>query len=122
VSDQPEHPSRRRFLGDAIALGAGSLVLPPAFAHASTPARAATDGDVDALASFVPEPPARVYVDHDGSARLIEAARQGARHTTPQGAVVTFHDGGAAGLTVKVSAPATTLARVVLRWPTTRYR
>jgi alpha-galactosidase len=120
VSDQPEHPSRRTFLGDAIALGASSLVLPPVLAHARTPARTTTDGG--AIASIAPDSPVRVYVDHDGSARLSEATRGGARYTTSQGATVTFDDGGAAGLTVKVSAPATTLARIVLRWPSTRYR
>ena len=124
MPDSPELPSRRRFLGDAIAIGAGSLVLPSAVTHAAVPPREPSAGTLDerSVAPLVHEPPARVYVDHDGTARLIEATRQAARFTTPQGVAVSFDDAGVAGLTVKVSAPGTTLARVVLRWPTASFR
>jgi alpha-galactosidase len=124
VSHTPEHPSRRRFLGEALAIGAGSLALPPAVARATSPSRDTSTARSDAIdaAPLVPEPPARVYVDHDGTARLVEATRQGSRFTTSRGVAVRFDDGGAAGLTVRVSAPSTTLARVVLRWPTTSFR
>jgi hypothetical protein len=88
VPDTPDQPSRRKFLGDALALGAGSLVLPSAVAHASSTSRAASAAHADAstassdasdVAPFAPELPARVYVDLDGSARLIEASHQGGR-------------------------------------------
>src|SRR5215218_3207373 len=105
MPDTPDHSSRRRFLGDALAIGASSLVLPPALARASTVAHDAHDADLDprAIALVAPVLPSRVYVDHDGSGRVVEAARQGTRCTTPQGAVVELTD-GASGLSVTVSA------------------
>jgi alpha-galactosidase len=120
MSDTPDHPTtRRRFLGDALTIGASTLVVSPAIARAGTPSREVHADDLDphAIALLAPDLPARVYVDHDGSGRVTEAARQGRRFTTPQGAVVELTD-DATALSVKVSAPSTTIARVVLRWAT----
>ena len=122
MSDTPAHPSRRRFLGDALAIGASSLALAPSLARASTapPATTAADPNAHTDAPLAPEIPARVYIDHDGSGRMVAASRQGTRFTTAQGVHVQL-DEAASGLTVRVSAPGTTLARVALRWPSARY-
>ena len=119
MSDIPHHPSRRRFLGDALAVGASSLVLPPALARASTPSPESRSDALDAgmIAPVALDLPARVYVDHDGSGRVIEAMRQGSRFTTSQGAAIQIVERDP-GLAVAVSAPSTTIARVVLRWAT----
>src|SRR5436190_19068423 len=45
MSDTPDHTSRRRFLGDALAIGASSLVPTPSLARASTPPPATTAAD-----------------------------------------------------------------------------
>src|SRR6478672_10434053 len=101
----PDDPSRRRFLGDAFALGASSLILPHALGASPEPA---IGGD---------EVPSRVFVDHDGTG-LREAHRvSGGRFTSALGAVELAPEG--VGVAVKVSCPSGPLTRVVLRWATT---
>jgi len=110
----PDDPSRRRFLGDALALGASSLILPHALGASSE--SISDEDDAEALQTAV-ELPSRAFVDHDGTA-LKEARRAGsARFTSAQASVELAAEGD--GLGVKVSCPSGPLTRVVLRWPTT---
>src|SRR5437764_2874312 len=108
-----DDPSRRRFLGDAFALGASSLILPHAFGTSQDPSMEPDDADVSVE---VVDLPSRVFIDHDGTG-LKEARRVGARFTTALGAVELAANG--TGLVVKVSCPSGPLTRVVLRWATT---
>ena len=116
MPDDPS-PSRRRFLGDAFALGASSLILPHAFGppreSLSEPVTQSDDADVGIAALDLPS---RVFVDHDGTG-LKQARRAGARFTSAQGVVELAPEG--AGLGVKVTCPSGPLTRVVLRWTTT---
>ena len=58
-------PARRAFLETTLALGAGTLIAPSLDAQGSSPA---TRADVKPpLPTVLPELPARVFVDHDGS-------------------------------------------------------
>ena len=114
----PQDPQRRAFLGDALKLGAGSLLIGaamnPAARAADLPISGAARGPVPD--SRLPELPERVLVDHDGSG-LGSAQRQGTRFTTAQGAVELVE--GPAGLAVRVTCPTGLLNRVVLRWAMT---
>src|SRR5689334_21953631 len=116
MPDDPS-PSRRRFLGDAFALGAGSLILPHALGatreSSSGPMMESDEADV---ANAALDLPSRVFVDHDGTG-LKQARRAGARFTSAQGVVELVPEG--AGLGVKVTCPSGPLTRVVLRWTTT---
>jgi len=104
-------PARRAFLETTLALGAGTLIAPWLDAQDSSPA---TRADVKSpLPAALPELPARVFVDHDGS-RLERADRVGRRFTTAR-ADVAFA-GTAAGTAVRVTCPAAPLSRVLLRW------
>src|SRR5690349_23262593 len=107
-------PSRRRFLGDAFALGASSLILPHAFGAASESSSepSGEHDDVDVRVAAL-DLPSRVFVDHDGTG-LKEARRSGARFTSAQGVVELGEE--SAGLGVKVTCPNGPLTRVVLRW------
>jgi alpha-galactosidase len=111
MSNLPSDPSRRDFLGDALKLGAGSVLI------ASVPggnASSSTDRAPSApMITELPELPARVFIDHDGL-RLVPADRRGLRFTSDRAAVnVTA---AASGLGVAVTCPRGPLARVVLRW------
>src|SRR5436190_3659079 len=110
----PDDPSRRRFLGDAFALGASSLILPHALGASPGPA---IGGDEVESSVAIVDPPSRVFVDHDGTG-LREAHRvSGGRFTSALGAVELAPEG--VGVAVKVSCPSGPLTRVVLRWATT---
>ncbi|HEX7977376.1 MAG TPA: hypothetical protein VF461_02140, partial [Gemmatimonadaceae bacterium] len=78
MPDDPA-PSRRRFLGDAFALGASSLILPHALGatHASSSGARAESDDADVGVAPL-ELPSKVFVDHDGTG-LKETRRTGAR-------------------------------------------
>src|SRR3954452_21526487 len=117
MPDDPS-PSRRRFLGDAFALGASSLILPHAFGAArDSSSETVAESDDAHTAIAVLDPPSRVFVDHEGTG-LKEARRaSGARFTSAQGVVELAPEG--AGIGVKVSCPNGPLTRVVLRWATT---
>ena len=104
-------PARRAFLETTLALGAGTLFAPSLDAQGSAPT---TRADVKSpLPTVLPELPARVFVDHDGS-RLERAERVGRRFTTAR-AEVAFA-GTAVGTAVRVTCPAAPLSRVLLRW------
>jgi alpha-galactosidase len=117
MPDLPHSPDRRAFLGDALKLGAGSLLLGPALRAAAQSDKAthrpAIGGTASAMVVQLPDLPARVLVDHDGSG-LVSAGRQGARFTTPHGSVAVV--AGTDGLAVQVACPAGLLNRVVVRW------
>src|SRR2546428_5897984 len=103
--------ARRAFLETTLGLGAGTLIAPSLDAPGSSPA---TRADVKPpLPTVLPELPARVFVDHDGS-RLERADRVGRRFTTAR-AEVAFA-GTSAGTAVRVTCPAAPLSRVLLRW------
>lgn len=114
MTDKNLNSSRRAFLGNALALGAGSLLLGSAapVRAADQPARATKDSQP--LAEL-PELPTRILVDHDGRG-LKATDRQGARFTSDS-AVVNLVT-SAAGQEVRVSCPTASLSRVVLRWET----
>jgi alpha-galactosidase len=111
-------PTRRAFLGQALTLGAGSLLMGPALRGQP---HTASDGPRSAVAvmtpmpSVLPELPSRVLIEHDGS-RLESAGRHGARFATAGAAVMLTP--GAEGLAVHVACPRDPLSRVVLRWET----
>ena len=107
--------SRRAFLGSALKLGAGSLLLSAALPGCTTTGAAKKSALSHSLAQL-PELPTRVLVDHEGS-RLMAAGRQGARFTTDRAAVNFVST--AEGTSVRVTCPAGPLARIVLRWETT---
>jgi alpha-galactosidase len=107
--------SRRTFLGNALKLGAGSLLL-----GAATPVRAADKstrptGHTLPLA-VLPDLPTRVLVAQEGIP-LQTSDRQGARFTA--GPVVVELVSAPAGQEVRVTCPTGPLSRVVLRWEMT---
>jgi hypothetical protein len=103
--------ARRAFLETTLALGAGTLIAPSLDAQGSSPAMR-TDV-ASPLPTMLPELPARVFVDHDGS-RLERADRVGRRFTTARAEVAVT--GTAAGTAVRVTCPGAPLSRVLLRW------
>jgi len=113
--DSAGNPARRAFIGNALKLGAGSIVagasLPgDVFAGASVPFSRAP-----ALA-VLPEHPARVFVAQNGD-RLDTAIGQGSRFASGQ--VLVSVVATSAGQEVRVTCPSGPLSRVVLRWETT---
>ena len=114
MPDQNSNFSRRDFLGNALMLGTGSLLL-----GASTSANAA-DKTISPTKSthpltVLPELPARVLIEQDGN-RLKATDRQGSRFTSGQ--VVVNLSSTTAGQEIRVSCPTGPLSRVVLRWET----
>ena len=105
----PNDSTRRAFLGQALTLGAGSLLAGPALA---APA-ANTAGAPSPMPTALPDLPARVLIDHDGTG-FVTCTRQKNRFTSAQAAVVLA--GGGASQAVKVSCPTGPLSRVILRW------
>ena len=73
MPDLPHDPKRRAFLGDALKLGASSLLIGSAFnsaAHAGEEPKplAAKGGLTTGMITRLPDLPVRVLVDHDGTA------------------------------------------------------
>lgn len=115
MDDSTFNTSRRVFLGNALMLGAGSLLLaasPPAHAADKTLKQASNSNPLTRL----PELPTRVFVDQAGN-QLKQADRQGSRFTSGQ--VVVNLVRPAAGQEIRVGCPTGPLSRVVLRWETT---
>jgi len=104
--------ARRTFLGNAVKLGVGSALI--GSSGGTRDAEGETAGSTQAAA--LPEIPARVFVDHDGT-RLEPADRQGSRFTSGRAAVALVP--GPAGTAVGVTCPRGPLSRVVLRFETT---
>ncbi len=107
---------RRAFLRDAALLGAGALALPPSLAAVPETTASAAGGRAaaagqrrPAMIERLPEPPNRVFVQHE-EPELIAAVANGNRFTTANAAVTV--EGGA----VRVACPRASLSRVVLRW------
>jgi alpha-galactosidase len=107
-----EQSTRRAFLGDALKLGAGSLLV-----GATLPSRAAGAAPTETAGSSMivelPELPARVFIDSDGT-HFVPAERTGRRFTSDRAAVTL--SATPAGVAVRVACPAGPLTRVVLRW------
>jgi len=114
MPDALNNPGRRAFLGNALKLGAGSLLL-----GATLPGPAADQArPLPHFWSFptrLPELPTRVLVAHEGT-DLQTATRSGARFTTDRGVVDLVAT--ALGQEVRVACPQVPLSRVVLRWET----
>jgi alpha-galactosidase len=109
MNDVPQNPGRRAFLGDALKIGAGSLLLGSTVQGGTTASGPAQAG----AAVQIPDFPSRVFVDHDGGG-LQPAQRNGARFTTTFGVVELV--GAPSGFQIRVACPAGPLNRVVLRW------
>ena len=114
MTDGKSNFSRRDFLGKSLKLGAGSLLLAEAPAHAAETTTFA--GETSQPLAHLPELPTRVLVAAVGN-ELKLAERQGSRFTCGQMEVKL--DRTAAGQEVRVSCPTRPLSRVVLRWETT---
>jgi alpha-galactosidase len=115
MNESPNNSSRRAFLGNAVKLGAGSLLI-----GSSLPGHAADDvagptTNSSALA-VLPEFPTRVFVAGDGP-HLQPAERQRARFTS--GETIVNLVATPVGQDVRVICPTGPLSRVVLRWETT---
>ena len=104
--------SRRAFLGHALKLGAGSVLVGSALPGCATAGATKTTARTSSLASW-PELPARVFVDHGGDG-LRPAQRQGARFTSDQASVDFLTT--TVGVDLRVTCPTGPLARVVVRW------
>src|SRR3954451_20666818 len=119
MSSFPQNPKRRAFIGDALKLGAGSLLAGTAVSsvvRGSTiaPSSSAPSAVQSLMPARLAEKPTRVQIDHDGSGRLIPTQQQGSRFTSAEGVVETI--GTSDGLAVTATCPSGLLARVVLRW------
>ncbi len=109
MTPTPPDSTRRRFLGQALALGAGSLLAGPG--RAATAAN--PGGGPASMPAALPDLPTRVLIDHDGSG-FVTGTRQKDRYTSARASVTLV--GGSAGQAVKVSCSVGPLSRVVLRW------
>ena len=114
MADSQNISTRRAFLGSALKLGAGSVLLGSTLPGCTTTGAAKKSAPPHPLAQL-PEMPTRVLVDHEGS-RLVAAGRHGARFTTDRVAVNFVST--AEGTSVRVTCPTGPLARIVLRWKT----
>jgi hypothetical protein len=119
MTDLTTNSSRRDFLGNALKLGAGSILI-GASPQKSAAAEAASEspGAMKSITTLVelPDFPARVFAEHDGS-RLVPMDRQGSRFTSNQVAVNLAATPVAQE--VRVACPTGPLSRVVLRWEIT---
>ncbi len=115
AAHQPSNPARRAFLGNALKLGAGSLLMGSAF-RSGAAAGAATSAENSLPLAPMLELPARVFIAHDDK-DLATASRQGSRFTSDRAVVDIV--GTAGGHDVRVTCPTGMLSRVVLRWETT---
>ena len=114
MDDSAFNSSRRTFLGSALKLGAGSLLLAassPIHAADKTPKPASNADPLTRL----PELPARVFVEKAVN-QLKQADRQGSRFTSGQVAVNLVST--TAGQEIRVTCQTGPLSRVVLRWKT----
>jgi alpha-galactosidase len=112
--------SRRGFLGDAIKLGVGSLLLNPSLKAVASPEQprqpSTGGGSSSAISDRIRDLPDSVFIDHDG-AGPVAAARSGSVFTGARGRV-TFAPTDA-GQSIRVSCPTGPLSRAVLRWEAT---
>lgn len=109
MTPPPNDSTRRTFLGQALTLGAGSLLAGPALAATA----ANTSGGPSPMPTALPDLPARVLIDHDGTG-FVTCTRQKARFTSAHASVDLAS--GPAGQAVKVTCPIGPLSRVILRW------
>jgi alpha-galactosidase len=107
--------TRRAFLGQALQLGAGSLLAAAALEGCATP-KSRPSRKNSPLISQLPAAPARVFVE-DKHKRLNRAAGTGQRFTAAQ--VEIKLNPMAGGTAVSVICPTGELSRLVLRWENT---
>ena len=115
MSDPVLNSTRRDFVGNALKLGAGALLIQSPLSAGAADG-AAGPAPSASMITVLPEVPDHVLVDHDGT-RFQSADRQGSRFTSDQAVVVLTAT--AAGVDVRVTCPTGRLTRVVLRWETT---
>ena len=115
ASDSAGNPARRAFLGNAVKIGAGSLLLGSSFRNSAADGGSAVAGSSSPLAPAL-ELPSRVFIAAEGTG-FVAATRQGSRFTSERTAVNLVAT--SAGQEVRVTCPTGSLARVVLRWETT---
>ena len=113
--DSAGNPARRVFLGNALKIGAGSLLLGSSLRNRAADGGSAVAGSSLPLAPTL-ELPSRVFIAAQGT-DFVSAARQGSRFTSGQTAVHVLAT--SAGQDVRVTCPTGSLARMVLRWETT---
>jgi alpha-galactosidase len=113
MSDSANNPGRRAFLGNALKLGAGSLLLgsalPASAQDKTSPAKNSR------YPTALPELPTRVLIEHENN-QLQTTDRQGSRFTSDRAVVNLVAT--PAGQEVRVTCPGGPLSRVVLRWET----
>ncbi len=116
----PDSPTgtRREFLGNAVKLGIGSLLLDPSTQAMASIAQTEPAGRGSPLAGTVArlrEAPGKVFIDREGTG-MAQAGRTGSAYSTA-GCEVAL-TGEPFGHSVRVHCPAGPLNRVVLRWET----
>ena len=119
MTDPTIHSSRRDFLGHALKVGAGSVLIgASAGESAASEAASGISGAAKNIAALgeLPDLPARVFVE-DKNSRLAPMDRQGSRFTSGQ--VVVNLATTSAGQEIRVACPTGPLSRIVLRWETT---
>jgi alpha-galactosidase len=109
--------SRREFLGDAVKLGVGAILLNPSLQAVASPAQTekpVRSGDsLEALSARLRDLPDRVFIDRDGSGPA-PAARSGSSFFGGTARVALAPT--TAGQAIRVSSPSGPINRVVLRW------
>ena len=114
VPNSARNPGRRAFLGNALKLGAGSVLLGTSLPGGAAAGGARVGDNFNSLTSLL-ELPSRVFIADDGAA-LANAVRQGSRFATVQTAVTIAAT--ATGQDIRVACLSGALSRVVLRWET----
>jgi alpha-galactosidase len=107
--------TRRAFLGNALKLGTGSLLIGSSLRSNGSAGPEGKTTSSPPLA-VLPDLPTRVLIDHDGTS-LMPTDRQGSRFTTSR--VSNDLVATSRGQDVRVTCPTGPLARIVLRWEIT---
>lgn len=88
MPDPAIDPTRRAFLGNALKLGTGSLLV-GASLRGAAPAEATGPARNSAVITTLLDLPTRVFIDHDGT-RLGPTDRQGSRFTSDRAAAAAI--------------------------------
>lgn len=115
MAAQNLNSTRRAFLGNALKLGAGSLLLGSS-ASVNAAEKSISPAKSSRSLMVLPELPTHVLIEHEGK-HLQVAERQGSRFSSDRAVVNLVST--SAGQEVRVTCPTGPLARVVLRWETT---
>ena len=108
------HRTRREFLGDAVKLGVGAILLNPAAkAMAEETAPHPAGDSLESASGRLLDGPGRAFIDRDG-AGLVPADRTGTDFSVP-GCKISVAASSSAKA-IRVHCPAGPLSRIVLRW------